>query len=303
MRAFDAIFRFLASLKLAVICLATLAATLAYGTKFNSDYGLTAANEYIYQTRGFALLLAFLGLNILCAALIRYPWTKRQTGFVITHVGLLVVIGGSWWAAQTADEGQVGMREGETSSKLIRNHKPVALRQADRPPQRPADRRVQAAVPPRARSTGPPGRYEVVSDKPETPFKLAVKRFFAASMPRTIFVPDPAGLADDQDPAQGDPARRQGPGRRLHLGGGPLVRHPAAGRPPGLPDGRPGPVHLLLRRPARAPRRLRSTRPPTPARRASPGSSTPTRRASRGRSRSGSTTPRPASRSRCPTAT
>ena len=68
-RAFDATFRFLSSLKLAVICLATLAATLAYGTKFNSDYGLTAANEYIYLTKGFALLMAFLGHQ--------YPLARR----------------------------------------------------------------------------------------------------------------------------------------------------------------------------------------------------------------------------------
>ena len=112
-RAFDATFRFLASLKLAVICLATLAGTLAYGTWFNSAHGMSAATEWIYSARWFALLLAFLGMNILCAALIRYPWTKRQTGFVITHVGLLIVIAGSWWAAQTSDEGQLGMREGE----------------------------------------------------------------------------------------------------------------------------------------------------------------------------------------------
>jgi len=49
-------------------------------------------NQWIYQTKGFAILLAFLGTNILCAALIRYPWKKRQTGFVITHAGLLVLL-------------------------------------------------------------------------------------------------------------------------------------------------------------------------------------------------------------------
>src|SRR5436305_5046309 len=191
-RAFDAIFRFLSSLKLAVICLASLAATLAYGTKFNSDYGLTAANEYIYQTKGFALLMAFLGLNILCAALIRYPWTKRQTGFVITHAGLLIVIGGSWWAAQTADEGQVGMREGETSSKLIRNHKPVLYVKPIDPHSGQPTGEYKVPVRPGAFDWAE-GRYEVVSDKPDTPFKLALKRYFAASMPKAVFVPDPAG--------------------------------------------------------------------------------------------------------------
>ena len=85
----DVIYRFLASLKLAVFSIATLAATLAYATFFESWYGAGAAQEYIYRSPGFAILLAFLGMNILCAALIRYPWKKRQTGFVVTHAGLL----------------------------------------------------------------------------------------------------------------------------------------------------------------------------------------------------------------------
>jgi ResB-like family len=190
-RAFDAIFRFLASVKLAVFCLGTLAATLAFGTKFNSDHGMAAAGEYIYQTRWFALLLAFLAMNILCAALIRYPWTKRQTGFLITHAGLLTVIGGSWWAAQGFDEGRLGMREGETSSKLIRTEKPsIYVRPID--PHTGKDE-GQYNLPFRPGTFDwPAGRYEVVSN-PKDPFKLAVKKFYVASRPRTIFVPDPAG--------------------------------------------------------------------------------------------------------------
>ncbi|WP_435006275.1 cytochrome c biogenesis protein ResB [Tundrisphaera lichenicola] len=178
-------------MKLAVICLATLAATLAFGTKFNSDYGMNAANEYIYQTRGFALLMAFLGLNVLCAALIRYPWTKRQTGFVITHVGLLIVIGGSWWAAQTADEGMVGMREGERSSKLVRNHKPVLYVKPIDPHSGQSQGEYTLPFRPGA-FDWEPGRFEVVSGEKD-PFKLAIKRYYSASAPRTLYEADPSG--------------------------------------------------------------------------------------------------------------
>src|ERR1700752_4445041 len=110
----DAIYRCLASLKLAVISLGTLAAVLAYATFFESWYGAAAVQEWIYRSKGFALLLTFLGTNILCAALIRYPWKKRQIGFLVTHAGLLILLAGSWKSVQTADEGQLGMLEGET---------------------------------------------------------------------------------------------------------------------------------------------------------------------------------------------
>ncbi len=122
---FDAIYRFLASLKLAVISISTLAAYLAYATVFESQYGGAAAQERIYRSPGFAILLAFLGMNILCAALIRYPWKKRQTGFVVTHAGLLVLLAGSFYSVRTADEGQVGMIEGDVKSELVRSDHPV----------------------------------------------------------------------------------------------------------------------------------------------------------------------------------
>src|SRR5690348_3421823 len=83
--AVDAVYRFLASLKLAVISLSLLAGTLAYATFYEKWHGTAAVNEAIYRGPYFAILLAFLGTNILCAALIRFPWKKRQTGFVITH--------------------------------------------------------------------------------------------------------------------------------------------------------------------------------------------------------------------------
>src|SRR4051812_9895565 len=121
----DAIYRFLASLKLAVFSLSTLAAVLAYATFFESWYGAAAVQEWVYRSTGFALLLGFLGANILCAALIRFPWKKRQTGFVITHAGLLVLLAGSWYSLQHADEGQLGMLEGDVSGQMVRIDDPV----------------------------------------------------------------------------------------------------------------------------------------------------------------------------------
>ncbi len=118
----DAIYRFLASVKLAVITLGTLVVTLAYATVFDSEYGSGAAGEYIYRSPGFAVLLAFLGINILCAALIRFPWKKRQTGFVITHLGLLIMLAGSFYSVRTSDGGQVGMLEGDVKGELVRTN-------------------------------------------------------------------------------------------------------------------------------------------------------------------------------------
>ena len=187
----DVVYRFLASLKLAVICLGLLSLTLAVATKFNSDYGQNAVNAYIYQSRWFALLLAFLAINVFCAASIRFPWTKRQTGFVITHVGLLVVIAGSWWAGRSSEEGQLALKEGETKGELILNHKPVIYVKPVDPHSGKEIGTYRIPVSPGAFDWAPTDS-ELVS-KAEDPFRLEVKGFHPSSILRDVVVPSPTG--------------------------------------------------------------------------------------------------------------
>lgn len=211
-----AIYRFFASLKLAVFSLGTLAGTLAFATFFESWYGTAAVNEYIYRGPWFAVLLAFLGTNILCAALIRFPWKKRQTGFVITHAGLLVLLAGSYYSVRTADEGQVGMLEGDVRDELVRTDYPVIrVREVD-----PHGQRELASFDlpfrPGAFSWGPgnPRPAGVVSrvinlvtfglagswgssqeelTQSGSPFRLVVKRYLAASEKAREHIADPNG--------------------------------------------------------------------------------------------------------------
>jgi len=112
-RAAAATFRFLASLKLAVISLLCLSGLLAFATWLESRFGTRAAVALVYQSPAFVVVLGFLAANILCAALIRYPWKWRQVGFVVTHVGLLVVLAGALVTYLAADEGTYILNEGE----------------------------------------------------------------------------------------------------------------------------------------------------------------------------------------------
>lgn len=214
--AVEAIYRFLASLKLAVFSLGTLAATLAFATFFESWYGTAAVNEYVYRGPWFAVLLAFLGMNILCAALIRYPWKKRQTGFVITHAGLLILLAGSFYSVRTADEGQVGMLEGDVRDELVRTDYPVIrVREVDPHAQRDLAS-FDLPFRPGAFSWGPEhprpagvvsrlinlatfglagswGSTQEMLTQSGSPFRLVVKRYLAASERATEHVPDPSG--------------------------------------------------------------------------------------------------------------
>lgn len=94
-RALLRLYEFLASLKLAVVLIFSLAAVLAFATFVESNLGTKAAQWYVYHSRAFAFLLILLAVNIFCAAAIRFPWKRHQTGFVITHIGLLTLLAGS----------------------------------------------------------------------------------------------------------------------------------------------------------------------------------------------------------------
>ena len=213
-RMFDAVYRFLASLKLAVISLSALAAVLSYATFFEKWYGTAAVQEWIYQSAGFAILLAFLAANILCAALIRYPWKKRQTGFVVTHAGLLVLLAGSFWSVRTSEEGQVAALEGEVKEELVRNDYPVVrVRQVDPGKPEEAVREWELPFRPGAFGWGPgqpkslgvlgslaglvrPGdsaHPEDVLTLPKDPFRFVVKSHIPASAPAVRHEADPNG--------------------------------------------------------------------------------------------------------------
>ncbi len=89
------LYEFFASLKLAVVLILLLAIVLGSATFVEAHYGTAAVGFLIYHTWYFAALLALLALNIFCAASIRFPWKRHQTGFVITHIGLLTLLAGS----------------------------------------------------------------------------------------------------------------------------------------------------------------------------------------------------------------
>jgi hypothetical protein len=179
---FRAVYRFLASLKLAVISLSSLALLLAYATFFESWYGAEAARAYVYRSPIFYLVNILLFLNILCAATIRYPWKRHQTGFVVTHIGLLTLIVGSFISQKMTDDGQVGLAEGQSTKQLIRDQKPlvrVRVPEKNDQGQLTAMQEYELDLYPGV-FPWPAGRAEKVT-LPKDPFQLEITGFLPAA--------------------------------------------------------------------------------------------------------------------------
>jgi len=111
-------FRFLASLKLAVTLIVLLAAILAVATLVEADKGRDYTRWYFYTQTWFVALLGMLGVNILSATLIRFPWKLRQFGFVVTHAGLLILLAGSIVTFNYGIDAMISLEEGKTGDHV-----------------------------------------------------------------------------------------------------------------------------------------------------------------------------------------
>jgi hypothetical protein len=97
----------LGSLQMAVILLAVFAGVLAIGTVAESRYNGRVAQELVYRAWWFTALLFLLSINIFFAAAKKWPWKKHQTGFLITHVGLLTMLAGGIWGSLSGTDAMV----------------------------------------------------------------------------------------------------------------------------------------------------------------------------------------------------
>ena len=103
------------SLWLTVAILAALIAILLWGTVTEKDYGATAAKFGIYGSWWFNALGLLLGLNSASSLVLRLPWKRQHLGFVVPHIGLIVLLVGCYLSRRYGIEATLSVFEGQTS--------------------------------------------------------------------------------------------------------------------------------------------------------------------------------------------
>jgi hypothetical protein len=118
-RVLARIFDFLASLELAVCLILTLAVVLSVGTVYESKYGAAVAGQLIYRSLPMQALLWLFMMNLAAVAFSRMPWRKHHVGFLITHLGIIVLLLGSWVQQKRGVDGVLALAPGE-SGRMVR---------------------------------------------------------------------------------------------------------------------------------------------------------------------------------------
>jgi hypothetical protein len=126
------VFRFLSSLRLAVVLLAVLIIAIAIGTICESRFDAKVARAYVYEAPWFNAWMVLLGVNLAAAAFSRYPWKKHHTGFVITHAGIITLLIGAIVGRVWGVEGTMTLFVGNPpSNRLVLDQQEVRIVQGN----------------------------------------------------------------------------------------------------------------------------------------------------------------------------
>lgn len=114
------LYNFLGGVYFAIGLIVATALLVITGTFIEAKTGshLNAA-YFTYNNPLFEILLCFFFINILLASLRRWPFRLRHIPFLITHLGLLMVIGGTIIKNMQGTQGVLRMTEGGGSHQLL----------------------------------------------------------------------------------------------------------------------------------------------------------------------------------------
>jgi len=115
----DKMIRSLSSYKISIVLMLIYAAGLAIATVVEKQMGAVAARMLIYYSPLFLFLQLLLVINFLLL-LNRYHYIrKKRWSLMMIHAALIVILGGALTTHLFGIEGQVHIREGESSNEMV----------------------------------------------------------------------------------------------------------------------------------------------------------------------------------------
>lgn len=114
------IIKALASLKLAVVVIIALATMTAWGTFVEARYNdAEAAAKIVYNSPLMYAIMGVFAINLIAVMVDRWPWRERHVGFILAHIGLLLLMLGAVLTKWYGVDGSMTIQLGETSKQVV----------------------------------------------------------------------------------------------------------------------------------------------------------------------------------------
>jgi hypothetical protein len=111
-------FKLLSSIKLAIVILFILSIGLTIATVLESRFDAQVAAYFVYSAFWFYWVIYIFALNIIAVVVDRYPWKKKHIPFLLAHLGILIVLIGSWGTQKFGIDATMRLTENEHSNVL-----------------------------------------------------------------------------------------------------------------------------------------------------------------------------------------
>jgi len=118
-RFFEKTFKFLASLKLAIVVMSALAIISAIGTIIEARYDAVYAQQVVYHSPYMYITLALLCVNLFNVMLDRWPWKPHHAGFVFAHIGIITLVLGSLVTRLYGVDGSMSFEIGQNNRYVM----------------------------------------------------------------------------------------------------------------------------------------------------------------------------------------
>jgi len=106
----------LASIKLGVCIIVTLGTLIAWGTLVEAHYNdSVAAQKIVYGSIWMYMAMGALSISLIAVMIDRWPWQQKHMGFILAHIGILVIMTGSLITRFYGLDGSMTLQVGESS--------------------------------------------------------------------------------------------------------------------------------------------------------------------------------------------
>jgi cytochrome c biogenesis factor len=109
----------LASLKLAVVIIVLIGIVTAWGTIVEAQFDALAAKKLVYDSIWMWVPMVLLVISLTAVMVDRWPWQKRHTGFVLAHIGIIILLLGSLITQRFGVDGSISFGIGEKQKNII----------------------------------------------------------------------------------------------------------------------------------------------------------------------------------------